>query len=150
MNSRGIGTGVVIAILVIILIVIIGLSVFYFEQTTKNTSSNTNQNQMQMPTTSSSVNPTPSSSNTPSSGSIHTVNIQNFAFTPGSLIIKKGDTVIWINLDSAPHTVTTEDNALDSGSIEQGQSFSHTFYDAGTYNYHCTFHVYMKGAIIVQ
>ena len=72
------------------------------------------------------------------------VTIQNFAFSPESLTVKVGDTVEWVNEDSAPHTV------FDSGTLATGQSFSHTFDAPGTYVYHCSIHPSMTGMIIVQ
>ena len=89
-------------------------------------------------------------SNTAPSGG-KTVTIQNFAFGPDTITISKGDTVSWINQDSAPHKVTSDSgNELDSPSIANGQSFSHTFSQAGEYDYHCGLHPGMKAKIIVQ
>lgn len=89
-------------------------------------------------------------SNTASSAG-KTVTIQNFAFGPDTIIISKGDTVNWINQDAAPHKVTSDSgNELDSPSIAKGQSFSHTFSQAGEYDYHCGLHPNMKAKIIVQ
>jgi plastocyanin len=52
-------------------------------------------------------------------------------FQPDNLEIKIGDTVIWKNFDSEPHTVTAkptptltpEDGSFDSGEIPSGVSF---------------------------
>jgi plastocyanin len=38
---------------------------------------------------------------------------------------------------------------LNSGDILNGQSFVHTFANAGTYNYHCVHHT-MSGSVIVH
>src|SRR5215470_14425713 len=38
----------------------------------------------------------------------HTVMIKNFAFVPNNLTVSIGDTVVWKNEDSAPHTATTD------------------------------------------
>lgn len=81
----------------------------------------------------------------------HNVEISGFAFNPSTLTIKKGDTVIWTNKDSVSHTVTIDsENELASGLISNGQTYSHTFNTAGTYNYHCTPHPYMEAKIIVE
>jgi plastocyanin len=41
-------------------------------------------------------------------------------------------------------------SALYSGSIEPDASWSHTFSQAGTFPYYCTFHTEMKGTVIVK
>ncbi len=84
----------------------------------------------------------------PQSTSPDTVSIQNFKFNPMSITINKGDTVTWINHDSIAHTATG--TGFDSGSIADGASFQYTFKDAGTYNYICSYHPYMKGQVIVK
>src|SRR5262245_46739842 len=47
--------------------------------------------------------PTPVTTPTPQT---YNVTIQNFSFNQSALTVKKGDTVVWTNKDSAPHTVT--------------------------------------------
>ena len=79
----------------------------------------------------------------------HAVAIQNFAFAQSALTVKKGDTVVWTNKDSAPHTVTG-DGGLDSGTLSGGQTYSFTFATAGTFSYKCNFHPSMAGKVIVQ
>ncbi len=76
------------------------------------------------------------------------VMIKDFAFSPSTLTVKKGTTVTWTNEDSAPHTATSGD-VFDSGNLGTGQSFSYTFDEAGTFDYICTIHPSMEGAIIV-
>lgn len=80
----------------------------------------------------------------------NTVWIKNFAFFPDILIVKKGATVTWVNLDSVAHTVTFENSAIDSGILYQTQSFSYTFAEPGIYGYHCGPHPGMEGTIIVE
>lgn len=78
------------------------------------------------------------------------VAIQNFAFSPSTLQVAPGTTVTWTNRDQAPHTVTSDSNAwADSGTLNTGQSFSHTFTVAGTYAYHCTVHPTMTATVVV-
>ncbi len=83
----------------------------------------------------------------PSTGD--SVSIQDFAFTPQTLSVKVGTKVTWTNNDSALHTVTSTDSmstnasttgAFDSGQLSQGDTFSFTFTNAGTYFYECTIH----------
>lgn len=79
------------------------------------------------------------------------IEISNFAFSPSTLTINKGDTVVWTNKDSATHTVTSDSgNELKSGNIETSNTYSHTFNDLGTFSYHCSIHTSMHGKIIVQ
>lgn len=81
------------------------------------------------------------------SGSMN-VNIKNLAFSPSSLTINKGLTVVWTNNDNVAHTVTSDSgNELNSPVINPGQTYSHTFNTLGTYNYHCTIHTFMKGSV---
>ena len=75
------------------------------------------------------------------------VNIQNFAFYPSEITINVGDTVTWTNLDDMQHTVTGDN--FDSGTLNKGNQFKHTFTESGTYDYHCNFHGGMKGKVIV-
>jgi amicyanin len=80
------------------------------------------------------------------------VTIQNFAFSPTPLTVKVGTTVTWTNKDNVDHTVTTTSGpvSFDSKNFASGQTFSHTFNQAGTYNYICTIHPNMTGQVIVQ
>jgi YVTN family beta-propeller protein len=78
------------------------------------------------------------------------VSIKGFAFKPGTITIKAGDTVTWRNDDGAPHTVTFNDASASSDSLSPGETFSRSFATAGTFAYHCSFHEYMAGQVIVQ
>lgn len=74
--------------------------------------------------------------------------IKGFAFsTP--LTVTVGTMVTWTNLDSYTHTVTADRGAFNSGPIMPGHTFSYTFTTAGTFTYHCSFHPYMTGSVIV-
>jgi plastocyanin len=79
------------------------------------------------------------------------VTIQNFAFSPQTITVTPGTTVIWTNKDSVNHTVTSDTGAWpDSGSLATNQTFSHTFAKAGTYPYHCAIHPSMTARVIVS
>ena len=78
----------------------------------------------------------------------------SFGFTPDTitLVIGKNDTVFWTNADSAIHTATSDQGApttFDTGNINGGSSAQITFAMPGTYTYHCTYHAWMQGKIIV-
>lgn len=83
-------------------------------------------------------------------GSSYLVEIEDFAFTPATLTIQVGETVTWTNLDQVEHTATSTSGAFDSGLLGQGESYSVTFTEAGTYDYLCTPHPSMTGQIVVQ
>jgi plastocyanin len=97
---------------------------------------------------SSSPTSTPTSTPTQTQGAA--VNIQNEAFSPGTLTVAAGTTVTWTNNDAVVHTVTSDTGLFDSGQMSKGSHFSHTFSDKGTFQYHCTIHTNMHGTIIVQ
>jgi plastocyanin len=78
-----------------------------------------------------------------------TVGIVDFAFEPASLTVSAGSTVTWINNGAVPHTATSDSGAFDSGVLQPGASFSHTFDTAGTFSYLCTIHPNMTGSITV-
>jgi plastocyanin len=80
----------------------------------------------------------------------HYINIQGSAFSPSSITINVGDTIVWTNYDSASHTVTSNDGTFDSGSITNGNTFSFTFTSAGTFDYYCAPHPGMTGSVTVQ
>jgi LPXTG-motif cell wall-anchored protein len=73
-----------------------------------------------------------------------------FHFSPATITIKAGDTITWTNAGTIPHTATG--SGFDSGTLNPGQSFSHTFTSVGTISYHCTFHqaLGMVGTIVVE
>lgn len=91
---------------------------------------------------------------TPSNPRAHAANdpsdtISDFEFTPSSLTIHVGDTVTWTNDDPVSHTATAYDGAFNTGTLQKGQSDSHTFSQAGTFTYYCRFHTFMHGTIVV-
>ena len=84
----------------------------------------------------------------PIAAATQAVEIGDGFFGPSSLTVTVGDTVTWTNGDDSPHTVTA-DGAFDSGNIEPGQSFSHTFTEPGTFTYVCQYHDEMVATITV-
>ena len=78
------------------------------------------------------------------------VSIMNMAFSPATLTINKGDTVVWTNNDSLSHTVVADNASFSSQSLSNGAKFSFKFDTAGTFTYHCSIHPNMKATIIVK
>ena len=88
---------------------------------------------------------------TPALAATETVTISDYTFTPVTLIVHSGDTVIWTNKDSIPHTATALDGkSFDSGTIDPGASWKFVFTKAGHFTYRCAIHPDMRGAIDVQ
>lgn len=90
------------------------------------------------------------------SGETVEVEITNFAFSPADVTVSPGTEVVFTNLDSAPHTVTAGSDAapmpevFDSGLLEQGESFSFVFDEAGTFAYFCERHPPMEATVTVE
>ena len=81
-----------------------------------------------------------------------------YGYSPDTVtvVIGKNNTVLWTNNDAAPHTVTSDagdPSSLDSGTsgplTKQGGTYQFTFTVPGTYRYHCSFHSWMQGTVIV-
>lgn len=116
-------------ILVVIVLAVIGGAIYYYAQG---------------PSYQSNISQPEENVNLPGNN----VTIQNFAFSPATITINKGGTVTWTNRDSAPHQISG--NGFQSEVLGNGQSFIFTFNTAGTFDYICLIHTYMKGKIIVQ
>ena len=80
----------------------------------------------------------------------HTITITEMRYSPASLEIKAGDTVVWQNRDDRDHTVIADDKSFNSGNIRSGASFSHTFAKPGTFAYGCQYHPRERGVVIVK
>jgi plastocyanin len=73
-----------------------------------------------------------------------TIEVTGTSFSPQTVKIKKGQSVTWVNQDTAPHQVMA--NPYPSGSslpslnstepMVLGESYTATFDEAGTYAYH--------------
>ncbi|AFU58116.1 putative blue (type1) copper domain-containing protein [Candidatus Nitrososphaera gargensis Ga9.2] len=82
------------------------------------------------------------------------------SFDPNPVEASVGDTVTWTNDDSTPHTVTSGSNGQPDGRFDSspnlnplmnpGQTFSHTFEEAGEYPYYCALHPNMVGTVNVS
>jgi plastocyanin len=75
--------------------------------------------------------------------------IQGYAFQPVEIQAAPGTTVTWTNRDAVAHTVSARGGEWGSGLLPQGQQFSHTFTEPGTYDYFCQPHPWMVGRIVV-
>ena len=78
------------------------------------------------------------------------VEIKNTAFNPATVTVKAGDKVTWTNNDGFAHTVTLDDNSVDSGNLNAGATFDHAFAAVGTFAYRCKIHASMHGTVTVS
>jgi plastocyanin len=76
--------------------------------------------------------------------------IQSNAFSPSSITVTAGTTIKWTNKDGIAHTVTSNTNIFDSGTIPAGGTFSYTFASAGTFPYYCKIHPSMVAGVTVN
>jgi plastocyanin len=79
----------------------------------------------------------------------HTVILKNVRFHPGTLSIRRGESVKWEWEDGEEHNVTF--HGFHSRTMAHG-SYTVKFTQQGTFNYNCTIHVSegMKGKIVVH
>jgi plastocyanin len=77
------------------------------------------------------------------------VSVVDVAFAPKDIEVPVGTTVDWTNDDPFAHTVTADDGAFDSGTMDAGQVFSLTFDEPGTFDYFCAVHPSMTGTVTV-
>jgi plastocyanin len=95
---------------------------------------------------------TPAASATPTSTTPApaqaSVQIKDFAFSPQDARVAKGGTVTWTNLDNTAHTISF--NGAQSKVLNNGDTYSKTFNETGTFDYNCGIHTYMKGRVVVE
>jgi len=80
----------------------------------------------------------------------------NECWSPADITINAGDTVHWMNVDTAVHTVTGGSPAdgpsgvFDSSMVMADATYAFTFDDAGSYDYFCMVHPWMTGIVNVR
>lgn len=74
--------------------------------------------------------------------------IRALAFTPDTVRVPVGDSVIWTNEDVVPHTVSQLAGARESGRMDPGASFSTVFDEPGAYDLVCRYHPEMTSTVI--
>jgi plastocyanin len=79
----------------------------------------------------------------------HTVIIEGVAYQPAVLVVNRGDTVVWVNKDPFPHTVTAP-GAFDSHDIPAGASWKYVARKIGNYAYVCSLHPNMNGTLTIR
>jgi plastocyanin len=86
----------------------------------------------------------------PALAAVRTVAIDGTRFDPETVTVKAGDTVVWINKDPFPHTVTSQAGGFDSKEIAAGKSWQFKTGKPGVFPYVCTFHPTMKATLKVE
>ncbi len=77
-------------------------------------------------------------------------------YDPEVVNISVGDSVLWENVDSTVHTSTSgnpdsgPDGIFDTETLMAGDTFEHTFDEAGSFDYYCIFHPWMVGTVNVE
>jgi plastocyanin len=82
-------------------------------------------------------------------GGSNQIVIDNFRFDPPVRSVPLGATVIWLNRDDVPHTVTNTDGLFKSPALDTDGQFSRRFDQKGRYPYYCSIHPKMTGRIDV-
>lgn len=78
-----------------------------------------------------------------------TIELGDFYYTPQTLTVPAGTTVVWTVTAQQPNTVTADDGNWESGMLNHGAIFAHQFKTPGTYRYHSDYYAWMHGTIIV-
>ena len=77
-------------------------------------------------------------------------------YSPLNLEIPVGTTVTWVNEDSVPHNIQSQDefgkvtDVFNSPPLNTGERFEYAFDEAGVYNYYCSFHPWRVGLVTVN
>lgn len=83
------------------------------------------------------------------------VQIDKLKYLTPEVKIKAGESVTWTNLEVMPHNVhfvgskIGADKDLMGAMLTKGQSYTVKFNQAGTYDYHCTPHPFMRAKVVV-
>jgi len=99
----------------------------------------------------SSSSPAPAAAVVGGKGKRVTVDISMFAYKPSTITVAPGTVVAFTNMDTTEHTATANNGpTFDTGAIQHLQTKTVTITKPGTYGYHCNFHPFMTGTIIVK
>ena len=94
--------------------------------------------------------PAPASGASTPAGETVTVRIDGMRFDPQNITVKPGTTVTWVHGSRMPQTMSGNAEGMRSGTLYNGQQYSHTFNAAGSYNYSCGLHPSMTGSVVVE
>ena len=74
----------------------------------------------------------------------HVIEMVKLKFVPAELDVAPGDTIVWINKDFVPHTVTASDDSWDSDIIKKSGEWQIVVRSGMPSDYFCRFHPAMK------
>jgi plastocyanin len=85
----------------------------------------------------------------------HVVRVIDNDYDPRELTIDVGDRMIWTFDALSPHSVTADDDSFEQPLGANWPDFSHTFDEAGVFDYYCSLHggpnrVGMSGTVTVE
>ena len=154
--GRGVSTSTAVGVVVSVLIVAAVGSIAFYQFNVAplmNTSTSTSTTPSVTCPSSACVNVTiPSGASGPPAGYAAGQKTQ-YGFSPDTItvVVGKNNTVYFINADVAVHTATSDTvGVFDTGNIEGGSTAQVTLTTPGTYTYHCIYHAWMQGTIIVK
>ena len=152
MSSKGSNlVGIVIAVLILGAVASIGYYQFNVAPS-QNATSSTTASSVTCPS-SQCVNVTiPEAASTSPAGYTQGTKT-TYGYSPDSItvVIGTNNTVYWTNDDASIHTATSDNTGVfDTGNIVEGASVQFTFTVPGTYTYHCSYHAWMQGTIVVK
>ncbi len=80
------------------------------------------------------------------------VEMRGLGYQPMTLTVTAGDTVVWINRDIVPHTVTEIEREWTSVEMRTGAKWAWvaTNEKGDTTRYYCAYHPTMRGIIVVK
>ena len=93
------------------------------------------------------------------------MHLKLLSFEPAEVHVPAGTTVEWVNDNPITHTVTSgayevgadglrtaeePDGTFDGDLAAQGDTFTHTFAEPGTYTYFCSIHKGMNATLVVD
>lgn len=78
----------------------------------------------------------------------HVITMSNMSFGRIPSNLKVGDTIVWVNADTVPHSITARDKSFDlrTGPKRRAQM---TLKKAGTIPIYCIYHPAMRGTLRV-
>lgn len=146
----------IITIIVVIVVILVGaLGFLLYQQSTMPANESTNGNSQGTQSANGSTEPdTPLGDD--DATALVSVEMRDIAFSPSEITVERGTTVIWTNEDNVQHNVIAADPNNTGGLpttaplLSQGETFSFTFDEVGTFEYLCEVHQQqMRGTVTV-
>jgi plastocyanin len=80
------------------------------------------------------------------------VKVSHGSFEPAEVTISAGEKVVFKNVVDMPggHTIAIEEIDAASESLDNGEKWSHTFDEPGTYHFYVKEHSDNKGTVVVE